>query len=69
MNQSNALYITKLSKYVIIPDEGLPAQGINLQQSKETLSSSGTMISQPLTQLIRIHSREPDRGGGARSFS
>jgi outer membrane protein TolC len=35
--------------------ELIPAQGINLQQGNQTLFSSGTMIAQPLTQLIRIH--------------
>jgi outer membrane protein TolC len=60
-NQSNALHISELQN-VEIPAGGLggvggaliPAQGINLQQGKQTLVSSGTMISQPLTQLIRI---------------
>jgi outer membrane protein TolC len=61
-NQSNILHLTELEN-VLIPSGGfgnvggtlIPAQGINLQQGKKTIYSSGTMISQPLTQLIRIH--------------
>jgi outer membrane protein TolC len=61
-NQSNILHISELQN-VVIPAGGLgavggtliPAEGINLQQGKNTIYSSGTMISQPLTQLIRIH--------------
>jgi outer membrane protein TolC len=61
-NQSNALHITDL-QFVEIPVGGfgtvagfpVPAQGITLPQGKLTLYSSGTQISQPLTQLIRIH--------------
>jgi outer membrane protein TolC len=61
-NQSNALHITDL-QFVEIPVGGfgivagipIPSQGITLPQGKLTLYSSGTQISQPLTQLIRIH--------------
>jgi outer membrane protein TolC len=61
-NESNALHITEL-QFVEIPVGGfgsvagfpVPAQGITLPQGKLTLYSSGTQISQPLTQLIRIH--------------
>jgi outer membrane protein TolC len=61
-NQSNALHISELQN-IVIPAGGLgaaggaliPAQGVNLQQGKQTLFSSGTEIAQPLTQLIRIH--------------
>jgi len=61
-NQSNALHISELQN-VLIPAGGLgnpsgvliPPQGISLQQGKQTLFSSGTMITQPLTQLLRIH--------------
>jgi outer membrane protein TolC len=61
-NQSNLLHITELQN-VVIPAGGLgssggtliPPQGVNVQQGKLTLFSSGTMIAQPLTQLIRIH--------------
>jgi len=61
-NESNALHITDL-QIVEIPAGGfgtvagnpIPAQGITLPQGNLTLYSSGTQISQPLTQLIRIH--------------
>jgi outer membrane protein TolC len=61
-NQSNMLHISELQN-VVIPAGGLgvaggaliPAQGISIQQGKQTLFSSGTMIAQPLTQLMRIH--------------
>jgi|HubBroStandDraft_6_1064221.scaffolds.fasta_scaffold17330_1 outer membrane protein TolC len=61
-NQSNVLHITELQN-IVIPAGALgtaagaliPAQGTPLQQGQKTLFSSGTMISQPLTQLIRIH--------------
>jgi outer membrane protein TolC len=60
-NESNALHITDL-QFVEIPVGGfgivagipIPEQGIPLPQGKLTLYSSGTQISQPLTQLIRI---------------
>ena len=60
-NESNALHITDL-QFVEIPVGGfgsvaglpIPAQGITLPQGKLTFYSSGTQISQPLTQLIRI---------------
>jgi outer membrane protein TolC len=65
-NQSNALHITDL-QIVEIPagafgrvgETLLPAQGLILPQGQLTLFSSGTQISQPLTQLIRI--REANR--------
>jgi outer membrane protein TolC len=61
-NQSNAVHINALQN-VTIPAGGLgtpagvpvPAQNIALLQGKETFYSSGTMIAQPLTQLLRIH--------------
>jgi len=61
-NESNALHITDL-QFVEIPAGGfgavagfpVPAQPIILPQGKLTFYSSGTQISQPLTQLIRIH--------------
>jgi outer membrane protein TolC len=61
-NQSNAVHINALQD-VTIPAGGLgtpagvpvPAQNIALVQGKETFYSSGTMIAQPLTQLLRIH--------------
>jgi outer membrane protein TolC len=61
-NQSNALHITDLQN-IMIPAGALgtaaggfvPAQNVSLPQGQKTLFSSGTQISQPLTQLIRIH--------------
>jgi outer membrane protein TolC len=61
-NQSNILHITDLQT-IGIPAGALgtaggdlvPSRGVNLPQGQRTLYSSGTQISQPLTQLIRIH--------------
>ena len=61
-NESNALHITGL-EFIEIPAGGfgtvagtpIPAQGFTLPQGKLTVYTSGTQISQPLTQLIRIH--------------
>jgi outer membrane protein TolC len=60
-NQSNALHITELQN-IGIPAGALgvvggslvPATPVTLPQGQTTLVSSGTMIAQPLTQLIRI---------------
>jgi outer membrane protein TolC len=61
-NQSNALHISELQNIVIPPGSlgtaagaSIPAQSISVEQGKNTLLSSGTMIAQPLTQLLRIH--------------
>ena len=61
-NQSNALHITELQNIGIpagalgtVAGSLIPAQGVTLPQGQKTFVSSGTMISQPLTQLIRIH--------------
>jgi outer membrane protein TolC len=61
-NQSNILHITDLEA-IGIPagtfgragGSLVPAQGVNIPQGQRTFFSSGTQISQPLTQLIRIH--------------
>jgi outer membrane protein TolC len=61
-NESNALRITDL-QFVDIPAGGfgdvagvpIPVRQITLPQGRLTFYSSGTQISQPLTQLIRIH--------------
>jgi outer membrane protein TolC len=60
-NQSNALHTTALENIGIpagvfgaIDGSLLPAQGISIAQGNKNLFSSGTQISQPLTQLIRI---------------
>jgi outer membrane protein TolC len=60
-NESNALHITAL-QFVEIPVGGfgtvagtpIPAQGLIIEQGKLSFYSSGTQVSQPLTQLIRI---------------
>jgi outer membrane protein TolC len=61
-NQSNALHISELQNIVIPPGSlgtaagaSIPPQSIAVSQGKQTLVSSGTMIAQPLTQLLRIH--------------
>jgi outer membrane protein TolC len=62
-NQSNILHFSPLPEFVSVPagafgtvaGEPIPAQSVNLTQGKETQYSSGTIIAQPLTQLIRIH--------------
>jgi outer membrane protein TolC len=61
-NQSSALHISQLQD-VIVPQGALgaaagtpiPSQTVSLLQGKETFYTSGTMIAQPLTQLLRIH--------------
>jgi outer membrane protein TolC len=61
-NQSNALHITEFQN-IGIPAGAfgtaggslVPAQNTFLPQGQKTLLSSGAMITQPLTQLIRIH--------------
>jgi len=61
-NQSNALHVTELQN-IVIPAGALgsvagtlvPGQSVGVQQGQKTFLSSGTQISQPLTQLIRIH--------------
>ena len=61
-NQSNAMHVTELQG-VGIPTGAFgtvagslsPAQNVNLPQGQRTIVTSGTMISQPLTQLLRIH--------------
>jgi outer membrane protein TolC len=60
-NQSAVLHVSELQNIVVPPGAFgsaagalIPSQGLSLQQGKQTLFSSGTMVSQPLTQLIRI---------------
>ena len=61
-NQSNVLRVTDLQN-IGVPAGAfgtaggslVPAQGITIPQGQKTLISSGTQLSQPLTQLIRIH--------------
>ena len=61
-NQSNVLHVTELQNIGIpagafgaVGGALVPAQGVTLPQGQNTFFSSGTQISQPLTQLIRIH--------------
>ena len=61
-NQSNALHISELQTLTVpqgafgsVSGVPVPGQNTNLPQGKDTLYSSGTMIAQPLTQLLRIH--------------
>ena len=61
-NQSNVLHISELQN-LAIPAGGLgtaagapvPNRDTILPQGKDTFFSSGTMLAQPLTQLLRIH--------------
>jgi outer membrane protein TolC len=61
-NQSNLLHVTDLET-IAIPAGGLghvggaliPPVGASLLQGNKNVYSSGTTLSQPLTQLIRIH--------------
>ena len=61
-NQSNVLHVTELQSIGIpagafgaVGGALIPAQGVSLPQGQNTFFSSGTQISQPLTQLIRVH--------------
>jgi len=61
-NESNVLHITELENVLIPPGAfgtvagvPIPERNIALFQGKKTLYSSGTMLAQPLTQLLRIH--------------
>jgi hypothetical protein len=61
-NESNILHVTELEG-IAIPagafgsagEALVPGTTVNLPQGQTTLFSSGTQISQPPTQLIRIH--------------
>ena len=61
-NESNILHVTELQG-IAIPAGAfgsaggalVPGRTVNLPQGQRTLFSSGTQLSQPLTQLIRIH--------------
>jgi len=60
-NQSNILHITELQDlsvpagaFGVAAGVPIPNSGTLLPQGKNTLFSSGTMIAQPLTQLLRI---------------
>ena len=69
-NQSNALHISELQNVVIpagifgsVSGTLIPRGDVNLPQGKQTLLSSGTMITQPLTQLLRV--RQANRAASA----
>src|SRR6266446_2203848 len=60
-NQSNILHITELQDlsvpagaFGVVAGVPIPNSSTLLPQGKKTLFSSGTMIAQPLTQLLRI---------------
>ncbi len=60
-NQSNVLHISELQNITVpagslgsVAGVNLPPQSISVGQGRQTLYSSGTMIAQPLTQLLRI---------------
>jgi len=57
-NESNILHITDLQR-VEVPagafGSGIPVSNTFLSQGTQTFESSGTMIAQPITQLIKIH--------------
>ena len=61
-NQSNALHITALQTVDVpagifgsLAGTPIPTRSLIVPQGKLTFFSSGTMLAQPLTQLIRIH--------------
>jgi len=61
-NQSNAIHLTELPFVAIrsgafgqVVGTPIPPQSGLLTQGNKTVYSSGTMIAQPLTQLLRIH--------------
>jgi outer membrane protein TolC len=61
-NQSNILHVTDLQNISIpagafgmVGGSDVPAQNRILPQGQKTFYTSGTQLSQPLTQLIRIH--------------
>jgi outer membrane protein TolC len=61
-NQSNALHITDLQiielpagSFGVIAGLPIPTQSLTVPQGSLTFYSSGTMLAQPLTQLIRVH--------------
>jgi outer membrane protein TolC len=57
-NESSLLHITDLQR-VEVPvgafGSGIPTSNVFLTQGTKTFESSGTMIAQPITQLIKIH--------------
>jgi outer membrane protein TolC len=61
-NESNILHVTDLQNisvpagaFGMVGGSQVPAQNVILPQGRNTFYTSGTQLSQPLTQLIRIH--------------
>jgi outer membrane protein TolC len=61
-NESNALHVTELQALTVpagafgtVSGVPIPGRNTDVGQGKNTFYSSGTMIAQPLTQLLRIH--------------
>jgi len=61
-NDSNVLHITELQTLTVpagafgtVSGAPVPGRNTDVTQGKNTFYSSGTMIAQPLTQLLRIH--------------
>lgn len=61
-NQSNILHVTELQNFTIsqgvfgsVSGVPVPTRNTLVPQGKNTFYSSGTMIAQPITQLLRIH--------------
>jgi outer membrane protein TolC len=59
-NESSALYVTDLQRIEVPPGTfgttpSIPASNVFLTQGRNAFQSSGTMLAQPLTQLIKIH--------------
>ena len=59
-NESNALYVTDLQRIEVPPGTfgttpSIPSSTVFLTQGRNAFQSSGTMLAQPLTQLIKIH--------------
>src|ERR1700751_2961547 len=71
-NQSNILHITELQNlfisagaFGVAAGVPIPNSGTRLPQGKKTLFSTGTMIAQPLTQLLRIRQENRVAAGEA----
>src|SRR5260370_14456416 len=63
-NQSNVVHVTELQQIDIpagafggVNGTAIPSQGLSVGQGKDTFVSSGTMLAQPLTQLIRVRAQ------------
>jgi outer membrane protein TolC len=57
-NESNALYVTDLQRIEVPPGAfgaSIPSSTVFLTQGRNSFQSSGTQLTQPITQLIKIH--------------